>query len=58
MDPRDPQSVADALRRATDPATHARLREGARETSTILTPRAAADVIATAVRQAHPAAGA
>ncbi|HSK90943.1 MAG TPA: glycosyltransferase family 4 protein [Euzebyales bacterium] len=49
MDPRDPASIADALRRGADPATNARLREGARATGADVTPEAAARRIAHAV---------
>lgn len=57
MDPRDPAAVADALRRGLDPATNARLREGARATSAHITPEVAAQHILTAVWLARGMAG-
>jgi len=60
MDPRDPASVTNALRRGLDPAINAQLREGARATSAHITPEVAAQHILTAVWRAggRPRAGA
>jgi len=49
MNPEDPASMVDALRRATDPELYERILAGARASRAELTPDAAADVIARGV---------
>ena len=58
MDPRDPGSIVDALRRGADPAINATLREGALRTGAGVTPEVAAANIVRAVRLARTPGGA
>lgn len=53
MNPRDPDSLLDALRRAMDPATYNRIVRGARVSAAALTPETAARIISGAIARAR-----
>lgn len=53
MDPRDPDSLHEALLTATDPTVYQAISEGARRSAPKLTTLAAADVIANAIERAR-----
>jgi glycosyltransferase involved in cell wall biosynthesis len=53
MNPRDPDSLLDALRRATEPDLYDRISKGAQASGATLTPEAAAANIARAIRRAR-----